>query len=615
MNLNSNVFGLTAVALALTFATKIEAQDTHRDGLRREIGAYLSRTEMLVSAEPGAKPAAIRPYDWFAVEPAGAIGAEMIPVILQRILPDLAKALGDADPEDPKTPLFGEPEDAFAKFGFWPDPRPESKGRPLPLGFSMTPGRPGGGLPLSLAVRTCAGCHTGRVRLDDGSIRVLVGAPNTELLLHQYDAALGAFFAKHLANDAETKAFADAIVKIVDAKHAADPSYFFKNAQGHDAADEARQVATFKAMLLETRAKGGVLATIAFVGNLRGTAREKLKDVAYAKPKSPDLAGGPPGLIDSSGLGLAAFVVPFGLDPKEALFAGATKNDIPSVWGQKTRKAFQWDANIRSELARNLVAALGLVGAPDKMDITRNVVISDFIDGLPPEPYPFAIDAKKAAKGKAVYEANCLACHQPDQHREGRKPPPVFNDLGTDANRSRVVRPLGYVAIEKALAACYQPSSLAFTYMGKAYRPNDGIDGNALLVPRFAPEDQGYVAGPLDGIWARAPYLHNGSVATLRQLLAPRTRAKTFVRGAISFDKADVGWDWKAENLAALRKSNPSARVYDTAQDGQAASGHDQARWVDADGIVGSKGKAYRLAWDNPSDPVVGDLIEYLKTL
>jgi len=87
---------------------------------------------------------------------------------------------------------------------------------------------------------------------------------------------------------------------------------------------------------------------------------------------------------------------------------------------------------------------------------------------------------------------------------------------------------------------CYQPEGLSFRYAGRDYTPNKNIDGNALLVPRFAAEDQGYVAGPLDGVWALAPYLHNGSVPTLRQLLVPKNRVKTFLRGAISYDAKEV---------------------------------------------------------------------------
>jgi hypothetical protein len=614
---------LIGIALAITagWPTTTSAQVGMKDDPReirlREIAAYLSRTTELRPKVDGGNAAAsrINPYEWFAVEPAGSIGAEMIPVILQRLLPELAQKLGDRAPDDPVQWLFGDPGMGFARFGFWPDTRPAFKDRPLPLGFAWTRGGAGDALPLSIAIRTCAGCHTGRVRRDDGSIQVLVGAPNTELLLHQYDAAIGSFFDKHLADDARMNELADAITKLVDARNAADPNYFFRDAAGYNAREEARQVAVFKALLRAPLEKGGVLATIRYVVSLRDQARAELHKVAYSKPNSPDLAGGPPGYIDSSGLGIAAFVIPAKLDPGEALFAGATKNDIPSVWNQKTRKGFQWDANIRNELARNLVAALGLVGMPQKMDITRNVVISDFIDNLPSPLFPFAIDRPKAGRGKAIYEANCLACHQPDQHRAGHRLPPVFNDLGTDMNRARVVRPLGYVVIEKAITMCYQPEGLSFEYGGRNYTPNKDVDGNALLVPRFAAEDQGYVAGPLDGIWARAPYLHNGSVPTLRQLLAPKTRVKSFIRGAISYDARDVGWEWPAGRLESLKASNPSVRIYDTAQDGQSASGHDQAWWTDVDGVVGPKGKTYRLAWDDPDGDEVESLIEYLKTL
>jgi hypothetical protein len=610
---------LIAVLLAVpaTDAVPSKVEPGSRDDRLREIEEYLTRTEELVRVTPGGTShrSRVRPFDWFATEPAGSVGAEMIPVILQRILPDLAQELGDRDPEDPAGPLFGRPEDELARFGFWRDPRPEHKDRPLPLGFAWTPGRAGDALPLSLAVRTCAGCHTGRVRREDGSLQILVGAPNTELLLHQYDAAIGAFFAKHLADEAQNKVLVDAIVRTVDAKHKADPNFFFRKAPGYAAPEEARQIAVFKALLEQPLEKGGVLASIGLASTLRGAGRAKLKEVAYAKPNAPPLEGGPPGLIDSSGLGIAAFVLPLKLDPKRALFPGATKNDIPSVWNQRTRKRFQWDANIRDELARNLVAALGLVGVPERMDILANMITSDFIDGLPPAPYPFAIDAAKAARGRAIFEANCSACHRADQERRGHRAPPVFNHLGTDGNRSRVVRPLGYVAIEGALAACYQPRDLEFTYRGRSYRPNAAVDGNALLVPRFAAEDQGYVAPPLDGLWARAPYLHNGSVPTLRQLLVPKTRVATFVRGVISYDRKDVGWDWQAARLAEWRTTNPSARTYETAHDGQSATGHDQVQWVDADGIVGAAGKTFRLAWDDPNDPEVDALLEYLKSL
>ncbi len=54
---------------------------------------------------------------------------------------------------------------------------------------------------------------------------------------------------------------------------------------------------------------------------------------------------------------------------------------------------------------------------------------------------------------------------------------------------------------------------------------------------------KGYVAAFLDGIWLKAPYLHNGSVPTLRDLLEPAAeRSKVFWRGYDVFDQTKVGF-------------------------------------------------------------------------
>ena len=52
-----------------------------------------------------------------------------------------------------------------------------------------------------------------------------------------------------------------------------------------------------------------------------------------------------------------------------------------------------------------------------------------------------------------------------------------------------------------------------------------------------------YKARPLDGIWATAPYLHNGSVPTLDALLRPASqRPKSFSIGVRTFDPVRVGY-------------------------------------------------------------------------
>ena len=61
---------------------------------------------------------------------------------------------------------------------------------------------------------------------------------------------------------------------------------------------------------------------------------------------------------------------------------------------------------------------------------------------------------------------------------------------------------------------------------------------------RVAEGTNGYKADMLHGIWAQAPYLHNGSVPTLGQLLCPATRPQRFLRGNLYYDEALVGFEW-----------------------------------------------------------------------
>jgi hypothetical protein len=80
----------------------------------------------------------------------------------------------------------------------------------------------------------------------------------------------------------------------------------------------------------------------------------------------------------------------------------------------------------------------------------------------------------------------------------------------------------------------------------------------------------GYANHPLDGIWLRAPYLHNGSVPTLADLLeAPENRPKVFYRGYDVFDQQKVGF----RTDVAEEKGRKYFR-FDTALPGNGNSGH-----------------------------------------
>lgn len=103
----------------------------------------------------------------------------------------------------------------------------------------------------------------------------------------------------------------------------------------------------------------------------------------------------------------------------------------------------------------------------------------------------------------------------------------------------------------------------------------------------------GYVAPPLDGVWATAPYLHNGSVPTLHDLLKsderPERWQRSFGTGIRDFDETRVGWKVKRNPAGTDR------RIYDTRKPGYGNDGH--------------------TFGDSLSAGARANLIEYLKTL
>ena len=103
----------------------------------------------------------------------------------------------------------------------------------------------------------------------------------------------------------------------------------------------------------------------------------------------------------------------------------------------------------------------------------------------------------------------------------------------------------------------------------------------------------GYANAPLDGVWLRAPYLHNGSVPTLRDLLEPAaSRPKLFYRGDDVYDAKRMGFV-----ADAPERNGRKFFAYDTALPGNSNAGHEGERYGTA------------LA---PQDKDA--LVEYLKT-
>jgi hypothetical protein len=97
---------------------------------------------------------------------------------------------------------------------------------------------------------------------------------------------------------------------------------------------------------------------------------------------------------------------------------------------------------------------------------------------------------------------------------------------------------------------------------------NEYARGYSIDFNNFRKTD-GYVAVPLDGLWLRAPYLHNGSVPSLTELLeTPDKRPALFYRGYDVYDQEKVGF------LSSTPEAKDKGFMYDTRLPGNGNAGH-----------------------------------------
>jgi len=292
--------------------------------------------------------------------------------------------------------------------------------------------------------------------------------------------------------------------------------------------------------------------------------------------------------------------------------------DVKSVNWAVERYHANWDGN-QGASSRTLASGSSATGDPRMVNVRIHEPLNPFIDNLPPPPYPFpSVDLARARDGKAIFKANCANCHTP---RNQTIYPAA--KLGVDANRTMV----------NTSVSRYGLSALVTEACGIYGLNNQGQPGADWCVPqgdwqarldeyfrdtprRVAEGTNGYKADMLHGIWAQAPYLHNGSVPTLGQLVCPATRPRKFLRGDLNYDEALVGFEW-ANKPAARYGPNETLLVkeYDTTVPSKSNAGHTFGSDLcpdtsGLDPVTDRKEIESRLLKSQ-----VGALLAYLKTL
>ncbi len=175
--------------------------------------------------------------------------------------------------------------------------------------------------------------------------------------------------------------------------------------------------------------------------------------------------------------------------------------------------------------------------------------------------------------GRVAFERLCAKCH--GTYGDGSEFPDKIipiDEIGTDRARF------------DSLSREYR-GFMAEGWFGRGHADN------------YRPDTNGYVAPPLNGVWASAPYFHNGSVPTLTEVLAPATRPVVWKRSANGYDRERVGLDVERMESIPPAVTRPDERrtYFDTRKFGKSAGGHSYPNQL--------------------TDDERRDVLEYLKTL
>jgi mono/diheme cytochrome c family protein len=238
-------------------------------------------------------------------------------------------------------------------------------------------------------------------------------------------------------------------------------------------------------------------------------------------------------------------------------------SDPPPWWRAHKKNALFYNGMARGDHRGTMALATSVCVD----DVARARVVDEqfkdiqaYIRSLRAPVYPRAVDARLAARGKAVFVRDCGGCHGTYAARD------------EDETYPNLLLPLDVIGTDPVVAEA-----------GVVHSPelvdwyNRSFYGG---VTRMVPDDPfpGYMPPPLDGVWATAPYLHNGSVPTVDLVLNSRARPRVWKRvdlDSTNFDEEELGWPWERVPVPQDAVPEPERkRVYDTSAWSQSNAGH-----------------------------------------
>jgi hypothetical protein len=476
----------------------------------------------------------------------GSTGTELVPLPVLQVLPDLFP-----DQFQPAGPGAG---DWISQFGFFRD-----KGYPegVPFGFTISNHRPRSGAPspTPFVGISCSLCHSAKIHLTEGDAGTIVPGMGTSSL--DFIAWVDAF---------KTSVLSDRLTVAAIARK-------YQEKFG-------RPLATIDSLLIRF-----------WLNDTRSALHENMpkSDRPYAGHELREaelLPNGPSRTQPFRNLVRNVMNLPAATDHAYC--------KIPTLFRQEDRTWGQFDGSVRNRFTRSVLAAIavGATGVNLPMNdiagsVNGAIAYTLTLDGPQYEklfPAQYAqLQPDMIQRGKQVYAAHCDSCHG---HREGKswvrgkrqdEVVPVA-ELGTDPAR---VSFRFYEELPDVLVDMF-PERHPLRSKREDLRPG----------PRG--RTHGYLNAPLHSMFAHAPYLHNGSVMTLAELINLRPRKQLFYRGNHVYDPIDAGL------IAPTRPDPKHYFEFDGNKPGNGTYGHDYPWRYRAQG------------WDEAK---LSDLLAYLKTI
>lgn len=495
--------------------------------------------------------------------------------------------------------------DYLARFGFLVDPKQQASTlnpANLPVGFARHTDDESGIHYLDIS---CAACHTGELRYNGQAVRIDGGAALHSLASTvptlrggSFGQSLGMSMAFTYYNPLKFRRFAKEVLG------------------EHSSADRAQLRRDFKVVL----------------DRLLGTAFNDWHRGLYPTEEGF-------GRTDAFGR-IANTVFGDAIDPSNYRVANAPVS-YPQVWDIWKFDWVQWNGSAMQPMARNVGEALG-VGATlrllesnghpvaeseryaSSVRLRELYTLEETLKQLKPPTWPTAvlgqIDLPLASRGRALFSENCAYCHAPDPKPQDQRLAPSRDPewrmrivptsiVGTDpttadniADHRFDISKLGWTKAELGkldvrlfgetsddldLRSISSAKGLAYitAYVeNRAYRdagiqPRERWRMDGFGLPIGVQEKRGYKARPLHGIWATPPFLHNGSVPTLFQVLSPVSERQTqFWVGNFEYNPKQIGFN---------SDKFPGGFLFDTSTTGNSNRGHEFRDGCRQDGVIG----------------------------